>query len=107
MRPDLPARLFSPEALERLRALASVDPGAVLTELRGPALARAEVILSGWGCPPIDAAALAAAPRLCAIVHAGGGVKGHVTPACWARGIRVSSAADANAPPVAEFTVAM
>lgn len=111
MRPDLPRRLFSAAARDRLQAVASVDPDVVLSELDSAparaALAGAEVILSGWGCPPVDEAALAAAPGLRAIVHAGGGVKGHVTPACWARGIRVSTAASANALPVAEYALAM
>ncbi|GAA3355485.1 hypothetical protein GCM10017744_018200 [Streptomyces antimycoticus] len=31
----------------------------------------------------------------------------HITDACWERGIAVSSAAAANAVPVAEYTVAM
>jgi phosphoglycerate dehydrogenase-like enzyme len=111
MTADLPSKLFSPAALDRLKTVANIGPGVVLSELRSAAaraaLARAEIILSGWGCPPIDEAVLRAAPALRAIVHAGGGVKGHVTPACWERGIRVSTAADANAVPVAEYTVAM
>ena len=40
------------------------------------------------------------------MVHAAGTVKGHVDPALLRRGVRVSSAAAANAVPVAEFTVA-
>jgi phosphoglycerate dehydrogenase-like enzyme len=111
MTADLPERLFSPAALDRLRALASIDPDVVLRDLRSPPararLERAEIILSGWGCPPVDEAVLQAAPALRAIVHAGGGVKGHVTPACWERGILVSTAAAANAGPVAEYTLAM
>jgi hypothetical protein len=39
-------------------------------------------------------------------VHAAGSVKHHVTDACWQRGLLVSSAAAANAEPVAEFTLA-
>ena len=92
MRPDLPARLFDPERL-----------GAVAEEV---ALDRAEVVLSGWGCPPLDEALLAGAPALRAIVHAAGGVKGNVTDACWERGLLVSTAAGANAGPVAEYTLA-
>lgn len=111
MGPELPKMLFSPAALDRLQAVASIDPGVVLSDLRSAtsraALARAEIILSGWGCPPVDELVLQAAPALRAIVHAGGGVKGHVTPACWERGIRVSTAAAANAVPVAEYTLAM
>lgn len=70
------------------------------------ALARAEVLITGWGCPPIDASVLAAAPRLRAVVHSAGTVKSLVTDACWERGIAVSSGADTNGVPVAEFTLA-
>ena len=76
MRPDLPARLFDPERL------ATVADGRRTR-------AQAEVVLSGWGCPPLDAELLAGAPSLRAIVHAAGGVKGHVTDACWERGLLV------------------
>jgi phosphoglycerate dehydrogenase-like enzyme len=111
MATDLPARLFTDATGERLRRTANVDPELVLTDFQSPdsreALARVEVLLTGWDCPPVDESALAAAPSLCAIVHAGGSVKGHVTPACWERGIVVSSAAEPNSQPVAEFTLAM
>ncbi|MBB2890924.1 hydroxyacid dehydrogenase [Flexivirga oryzae] len=70
-------------------------------------LVDAEVFVTGWGTPPIGSATLDLAPRLRAIVHAAGSVKHHVTHACWERGILVTSAADANARPVAEYTVAM
>jgi phosphoglycerate dehydrogenase-like enzyme len=97
MRSDLPERLFTAAARERLTAVAQVTEN----------LARAEILLSGWGCPPVTAEVLRGAPRLRAIVHAAGGVKGHVTDACWERGILVSTAAEANAVPVAEYTLAM
>jgi len=70
-------------------------------------LATVEVLLTSWSCPRIDARVLDAAPRLRAVVHAAGSVKGHVGPEVFARGITVSSAADANADPVADFTVAV
>jgi phosphoglycerate dehydrogenase-like enzyme len=95
MREDLPARLFAPAVLERLHEVAVVG-----------VLDRAEIVLSGWGCPPLDAELLRRAPALRAIVHAAGGVKGHVTDACWERGLLVSTAAGANAAPVAEYTLA-
>ncbi|WP_214326269.1 hydroxyacid dehydrogenase [Nonomuraea sediminis] len=72
----------------------------------GADLSQTEVLFTSWGCPPVTAEVLAGAPRLKAIVHAAGSVKGHVTQACWERGIVVSSAASANAEPVAEFTLA-
>lgn len=111
MRPDV-ADLVLPAALRaRLDALADVHP-AVLADFTTPggdgltALTAAEILLTGWGCPPLDAAALERMPRLAAVVHAAGTVKGHVGPEVWRRGIAVSSAADANAAPVVEFTLA-
>ncbi len=69
-------------------------------------LAETQILVTGWGCPPIDATVLEAAPRLRLIAHAAGSVKALVGPGVFARGITVVSAADANALPVAEFTVA-
>ncbi|GLX47645.1 hypothetical protein Shyhy01_05950 [Streptomyces hygroscopicus subsp. hygroscopicus] len=69
--------------------------------------AHAEILVTGWGCPRLDAAALDAAPRLRAVLHAAGSVKGFTIAEVWRRGIAVSSAAEANALPVAEHTLAM
>lgn len=69
-------------------------------------LASTEVLVTGWGCPRLTAEVLERAPALRAVVHAGGSVRQHVTDACWRRGILVSSAAEANAIPVAEYTLA-
>ncbi|MFJ4873168.1 hydroxyacid dehydrogenase [Streptomyces sp. NPDC088757] len=110
MHRDLAARLIDGHTMARLTALTDIDPHVVLDDFTTPealtALADAEVIVSGWGCPPIDAAVLATAPRLRAVVHAAGSVKHHITEACWERGLAVASAAWANALPVAEYTVA-
>jgi phosphoglycerate dehydrogenase-like enzyme len=65
------------------------------------------VLLTCWGAPRVDAAVLDAAPNLRAIVHAAGSVKGMLDPVVWGRGLVVSSGADANAVPVAEYAVAM
>jgi phosphoglycerate dehydrogenase-like enzyme len=109
MAPALTPDLFGPEERERLASIAEVpdpEPLARFDEERAaPLLAVVEVLLTGWGCPRIEAALLARAPRLRAVVHAAGTVKGHVDPSCYAR-LRVSSAAASNAIPVAEFTVA-
>ncbi len=108
MSPGTREALFGPPELRRLAAVADCDPALVVTAFDDPsaALAAAQVLLTGWGCPPLTAAALAGMPRLRAVVHAAGSVRAHVTPACWERGLAVSSAAWANALPVAEYTVA-
>jgi len=72
-----------------------------------PHLDAVEILLTGWGCPPLDAKTLDRMPRLRGAFHAAGTVKNHVTPACFERGVRVTSAAYANGIPVAEYTVAL
>jgi phosphoglycerate dehydrogenase-like enzyme len=69
-------------------------------------LAEAEVLVTGWGAPVIDAAVLARAPRLRLVVHAAGTIKGLVDESVFDAGVKVSHAAEANAVPVAEFTLA-
>lgn len=101
--------LFGPEERARLAEAAEVLDGEPLArfddERAERLLSRAEILLTGWGAPRVDEAVLRRAPRLRALVHAAGTVKELVDPACYAR-LRVSSAAAANAVPVAEFTVA-
>ncbi|MEU1401046.1 hydroxyacid dehydrogenase [Streptomyces sp. NPDC005728] len=103
--------VFPPELLARLCEHVEIDPGLVAQDFTDPRLreplARTEVLITGWGCPRLDAAALDAAPELRAVLHAAGSVKGFTTPEVWRRGIVVSSAAAANALPVAEYTLAM
>jgi phosphoglycerate dehydrogenase-like enzyme len=102
--------LFPADLLTRLAGHVRITPDAPLTsfdtEPARAALSRVEVLVTGWGCPRIDATALEAAPRLRAVIHAAGSVKGHVDPAVFDRGITVSSAAAANAVPVADYTIA-
>ncbi|GAA2780116.1 hydroxyacid dehydrogenase [Nonomuraea dietziae] len=99
-------RLLNAQARSRLAMIADVDPHLVVDDFTGVDLSAVEVLYTSWGCPPVTAEVLASAPRLRAIVHAAGSVKHHVTDAVWQRGIAVSTAADANAEPVAEFTLA-
>jgi phosphoglycerate dehydrogenase-like enzyme len=70
-------------------------------------LARAEVLVTGWGSDLVDVDVLAAAPRLRAVVHTAGSVRPVVSHDVYARGLVVSSQAWANALPVAEYTLAM
>ncbi|NEA98059.1 hydroxyacid dehydrogenase [Streptomyces sp. SID13726] len=104
-------QVLDTDVRRRLAALTDLEPDLVLddftTREAHRALADAELLVTGWGCPPVDAEVLAAAPRLRAVVHTAGTVRHHITPACWDRGLLVSSAAAANAVPVAEYTLAM
>lgn len=110
MGPEVAERVLTAPVRERLEAFARLAGPPLTGDLRSPAeravLADAEVLLTGWGCPPLDAEVLAAAPRLKAVCHAAGSVKSLVTGAVWERGLTVSSAADANAGPVIAYTLA-
>lgn len=110
MDPHVAASALGEYGLGRLAAVADLVPEPVAEGFDEPraaaALREAEVLVTHWGCPVLDAGVLARAPRLRAIVHVAGSVKGFVTDACWERGIVVSSAAWANALPVAEYTLA-
>jgi len=102
--------LFAPTDAARLASLCTIVDPVSLETFDDPraraALARTDILVTGWGCPKIDAAVLAGAPRLKLIAHAAGSIKGWVTPDVFTRGIKVVGAADANAIPVAEFTLA-
>ncbi|MEU3396287.1 hydroxyacid dehydrogenase [Streptomyces filamentosus] len=112
MGPGVADRLLTDAHRTRLAALTRTDPHLVAHDLTAPgpraaaALAEAEVLLTCWGATPLTPRVLARAPRLRAVVHAAGSVKHHVTDACWERGLKVTSAAAANALPVAEYTLA-
>lgn len=110
MAPALTVDLFDDSLLDRLRGVGELPDAVPLARFDDPRaddlLARADVLLTSWGCPLLDDAALSLAPRLRLVAHAAGTVKQHVTPACFARGLLVTSAAAANALPVAEYTVA-
>ncbi|WP_406347576.1 hydroxyacid dehydrogenase [Streptomyces sp. NBC_00144] len=104
--------LFPPAVLEELTRHVDIAPWLVtdgfdrVPDLTAPDLAAVELLITSWGCPVLDHAALERMPALKAVVHAAGSVKHHVTEACWDRGLLVSTAAAANALPVAEYTVA-
>lgn len=103
-------QMFDPELHARLDALADLGTPRTVESFTEPAalrrLAETEVLLTGWGCPALDSDVLSHAPRLRAVIHTAGTVKEHITDACWDRGLVVTSAAEANAVPVAEYTLA-
>ncbi|MFF0269845.1 hydroxyacid dehydrogenase [Kribbella sp. NPDC004536] len=97
--------LFPPAVRQQLDRLVRLDPAGPVDHYAPDRLAEVEVLITGWGCPPVDNRVLDQAPKLRAILHAAGSVKGHLSRAVWERGIVVSSAAAANAVPVAEFAL--
>jgi phosphoglycerate dehydrogenase-like enzyme len=101
--------VYAPDAAAEIarRVMVPAPPQTKATLRAHPKLlANVDVLFSGWGAPRIDAEFLAAAPRLKAIFYGAGAINGWCTPAVWARGIAVTTANDANAIPVAEYTLA-
>ena len=109
--PDLAEHLFG-HGLESLKV-----PGATQLNSRPfasfddnesrAALARAQVLITGWGAPALSDADLAAAPNLKYVLHAGGQAAAFLPASARERDINVSNAGWVNAIPVAEFTLAM
>ncbi|WP_117213011.1 hydroxyacid dehydrogenase [Allorhizocola rhizosphaerae] len=110
MRPGTFQVQFGPGELRRLHELAEVGDPLWTDDIDTPhvraRLAETEVLLTSWGCPMLTAERLDAAPKLQAVLHCAGSVRGLVTEEVWRRGIVVTSAAEANATPVAEYTLA-
>lgn len=109
MTPHLAGAVFDDALRERLRGVAEIDLDRVVSDPRqldATELAAVDILITGWGAAPIDEQLLTAMPALRAIVHWGGGV-GFISPAVGARGVAVSTGREANAVPVAEWTVAM
>jgi phosphoglycerate dehydrogenase-like enzyme len=98
--------MFAAADLAPLRAAAEVV-GPMNDCLAGELLRDAIVAITGWGSPRFDEALLVSAPKLRFLAHSAGTVKGIVSDAFYDRGLRISTAASANASPVAETTVAM
>jgi phosphoglycerate dehydrogenase-like enzyme len=111
MMAGLASMAFRDEHWERLDAATDIVDREPLDTLDGPradaVLADAEILLGHWGCPTLTADVLGRAPRLRMFAYAAGTVKWQVVDEVWARDLLVTSAAAANAVPVAEYTVAM
>ena len=108
--PQKTSHVFEDDAIDRLGRSCDVLSRVPLRGFSAPEdralLADADILVTGWGCPMLTPNVLRAAPNLKLIAHAAGTVKYTVDPTAYAAGIRVTHAAEANAVPVAEFTLA-
>jgi phosphoglycerate dehydrogenase-like enzyme len=109
-RPSFEAH-FDPQRLARLADLVGLGGKPWSDELDSASararLAEVEVLLTSWGAPALTPERLAGAPHLRAVFHCAGSVRALVTEEVWRRGLLLTSGAEANAVPVAEFTLAM
>ena len=101
---------FSPAALKRLATLVDLDPDTpeeLTPEWLRAHAAGCDCMIGGWGSLPLDAALLDAAPRLRRFFYSAGSIKGVETHAMWQRGVRVTSGANVNGVPMAEFSLGL
>lgn len=94
------------EAIAGLVTVYAPPQASNILETNPAILQDMEFMFSGWSCPRIDADFLAAAPNLKMVFYGAGTIKSIVTDEFWQRGIRITTAVDANAIPVAQFTLA-
>jgi phosphoglycerate dehydrogenase-like enzyme len=101
-------KVYGPDEQAEIATIADISgaPQTAESTARQPSiLSDVEIILSGWGAPVMDRAFLDAAPNLRAVFYAAGSIRGFVTDEFWQRDIEVTTAAAANAIPVAEYTL--
>ncbi|MHA6691024.1 hydroxyacid dehydrogenase [Devosia sp. A449] len=110
MAADKTRHVFDAAALARLARSCDIVRATPLEEFSSAearaVLGEIDILVTGWGCPMLTPEVLADASNLKLVAHAAGTVKFTVDPAVYEAGIRVTHAADANAVPVAEFTLA-
>lgn len=107
--PTIYNELFSYEADQHLQAIADVtfnesDDRWTSAEL-AVVIDGYDGLVTGWGSPELTAEVLDAANRLKIVAHSAGSVKSVIPQAVLERGIKVSSAAIAMAPAVAEYSL--
>lgn len=95
--------LFDAPAEARLHAALDVIDGPPTPEQ----LARVEVLITGWGSPPLGEEELDGMPALRAVFHAAGTLRGILPDSAWDRIPVITTAASDNGIPVAEYTLAM
>ncbi|WP_163267200.1 hydroxyacid dehydrogenase [Chelativorans alearense] len=110
MAPSRTRHVFDERLLARLGQSCDILSTAPLEEFSSNAardlLRQTEILVTGWGCPFVSPEVLAAMPDLRLVAHAAGTVKYTLDPAVFEAGVAVTHAAEANAVPVAEFTLA-
>lgn len=101
---------FDAPRLQRLAELVDLGERPWVDTLDSPELAArladVEILLTSWGVPLLTSERLERLPNLRAVFHCAGTVRSFASDELWERGILVTSGADANAIPVAEFTFA-
>ena len=98
--------VYTPEQIAEIGRLTDLRPGVFHEDaLEKGELGDVELFFSTWGMPALTPEQLARLPKLKAVFYAAGATDGFARP-LFARNIKVLSAWQANAIPVAEFCTA-
>lgn len=98
---DQMAKLAAATNLLHPKPIANLHDAAVAAHL-----SEVDILVTGWKSNPIDAELRRKMPRLKLVAHLAGTVKGILDRDAATSGLTVISGAEANARPVAEFTLA-
>ena len=98
--------VYSPEQIQEIAGLTELRSGVASTaDVDNGSLRDTEVLFSTWGMPALNDEQLEKMPNLKAVFYAAGATDAFARP-LFARNIKVFSAWQANAAPVAEFCLA-
>lgn len=100
--PQMIDRVFSPGDLDRLR-----QSHTVLDRTHLERIGEIDVLVTGWGTPPLEPSFLDRARHLKLVAHAAGSTRYLLPDDFWSRNIRLCSANEALGEGVAETTFAM
>lgn len=110
MKEGLQYELFNAAQRSRLSSLVDINFDDVITDYSKQSderLAGIDIVITGWGGPCIDEAARQRLSSLRAVIHTAGTVKNIIAENVISAGdLLVTTAAQANAVPVAEFSLA-
>lgn len=93
--------------VDRLAQVAELARPLLRVDLDGDGLDRVQVLFTGWGAPAITPSVLSRLPNLRAVFHCAGTVRSLEPRHLLERGVALFSAAEQNARPVAQYTIAM
>ncbi|MCT2591559.1 hydroxyacid dehydrogenase [Streptomyces sp. N2-109] len=104
LRADLFGRAEWEELTRTVDVVADCENGPAL--LAHPRRREGEVLVTSWGAPQLTREVLDELPSLRTVVYAAGSIRRLVSDSVWERGLVVTSAAEVNNEPVAEFVYA-
>jgi phosphoglycerate dehydrogenase-like enzyme len=100
--PEMIQRVFDPVDLARLSKTNTLMGREALAQTN-----EVDILITGWGTPPLDDAFLDRAKRLKMIAHSAGSTRHLVSDSFWSRDIRLCTANEALGIGVAETTIAL